>query len=208
MPGGETTLYSWQVLDPIALAPRGAIAERFLRVGISNYREAARYVSALSYGRNSRPSDPFIVLDENRGTCATKHVLLRRLAIEQDLNVALRIGIYEMNGRNTPGVGRVLERHNLVCLPEAHCYLWSKSRRVDLTYPTDAVKPEPIFRFLHEEEINPDQAGAHKKALHQRFLRRWMEEGGVPSAHSFEQLWEIREQCIAALSGSSGTKPT
>jgi hypothetical protein len=195
-------LYSWDALDPIELWREGALAGRFLRLGISNYRMAARHVSSLRYGRNSSPSDPFIVLDENRGTCSTKHVLLRRLAIEQNLEVALFVGIYEMNGRNTPGVRGVLESHNLVSLPEAHCYLCSNGIRVDLTQPIHAVKSGPINQFLHEEEIDPDQAGEYKQALHRRFLRRWIEESDAPAAYTFEELWRIREQCIAALSRS------
>jgi hypothetical protein len=46
---------------------------------------------------------PVIVLAEQRGTCSTKHALLRRLAIEQGLDIALVLGIYEMTERNTPG---------------------------------------------------------------------------------------------------------
>jgi hypothetical protein len=192
-------LHTWDVLDPIALKPQGTISEQFLQLSVPNYREAARYVGDLPYGRNSNTLDPLIVLKERRGTCSTKHVLLRRLAIEQKIDVVLVVGIYEMNARNTPGIGQVLEQHNVISLPEAHCYLRSNGRRVDLTRGSDTIKSEPITRFLHEEEIEPNQAGIYKRELHQRFLRQWIEENGTLTKLTFEELWKVREQCIAAL---------
>lgn len=199
MLAGDEILRSWDALDPGVLLRHGPIAEQFLQISVSNFREAARYVSELPYGRNSNAADPLIVLKERRGTCSTKHALLRRLAIEQKADVSLILGIYEMNARNTPGIGAVLEQHNLVSLPEAHCFLRANENRIDVTHSMDSVKPEAGIHFLYEEEIEPDQAGAYKQNLHQRFLRRWMEESGASAAGTFEELWAIRERCIAAL---------
>lgn len=171
-----------------------------LQLRLSDYREAGHYVTRLPYGRNSDPSDPLIVLEERRGTCSTKHVLMGRLAIEQKLNVSLILGIYEMTANNTPGIREVLERHHIISLPEAHCYLSSNGRRVDLTRPRIGTVPwEPITQFLHEEKIEPDQAGLYKRELHRRFLQRWIEESGGSPKHTVEDLWNIREECIAAL---------
>jgi hypothetical protein len=60
------------------------------------------------------------VLEEGCGTCTTKHATLTELAREQRIDVQLVLGIYEMNERNTPGVGRVLGAYGLSCIPEAH----------------------------------------------------------------------------------------
>ncbi len=49
------------------------------------------------------------------------------------LPVALVLGVYEMDGANTPGVAAVLRDHGLRCVPEAHCYLAHEGARVDLT---------------------------------------------------------------------------
>ena len=46
-------------------------------------------------GATDTPDDPLIVLTENRGTCSTKHALIRRLAMEQDLDIALVLGAIE-----------------------------------------------------------------------------------------------------------------
>jgi len=79
---------SWQVLEPVALRPAGDISAAFIRVGLLDYRAAAEFVSRLPYGRNLEV-DARGVLREGRGTCSTKHALLRRLAMEQGLDIAL-----------------------------------------------------------------------------------------------------------------------
>src|SRR5262245_37335349 len=102
---------SWQALPEHPLAVAGPESEAFLRAGCKTYRSAARTLHALPYGRNSDREDFRLVLIEQRGTCSTKHALLAALALEQQLDVALTIGIYDMSERNTPGVGRVLAAH-------------------------------------------------------------------------------------------------
>ena len=171
-------------------APVGSV---FVALGVRDYHAAARHVRRLPYGRNTDRADYGLVLGEGRGTCSTKHALLAALAQEHDLPVQLRLGIYEMNGENTPGVGPVLARYGLDAVPEAHCYLAHRGVRVDLTR---VVATDPIDDFLYEETIGPDAIGAHKAAVHTRFLRRWaVERGLVP-----EFVWRIREECIGALS--------
>jgi hypothetical protein len=188
---------SWNVLDPVVLRPSGDISAAFIRTGSLDYRAAARFVSLLPYGRNSLAHDPLVVLREGRGTCSTKHALLRRLAKEQDLEIALVVGIYEMNAQNTPGVGGVLERYRLVSLPEAHCYLRSRGKRIDVTGENGGLRE---LKFLLEEAIVPEQIGEYKAALHREFLQRWIAEGNVPGRRDLEDLWQIREECVAALS--------
>jgi hypothetical protein len=133
------------------------------------------------------------VLKECHGTCSTKHALLAELAREHNQSVALMLGIYEMNEYNTPGVGAILKQHELNCIPEAHCYLFYRGTRVDLTrMPTTG---EPIKSFLLEEKIAPQQIGEYKTALHQKFIREWAMLRGL----SFAEIWQVREKCIVAL---------
>ena len=139
------------------------------------------------------------MLSERRGTCSTKHALLAALAIEQRLPIHLTLGIYEMSERNTPGVGAVLSMHGLAYVPEAHCYLIYNDTRIDVT--RGAVIPtESIARFLHEETISPEQIGEHKVAMHKAWMREWVARE-MPN-RNWEQVWKIREECIAALSAS------
>ena len=171
----------------------------FIERGVSGFRDAARFVASLPYGRNLNRSDHLVVLRENKGTCSTKHSLLARLAQEQNLPIALCIGIYEMDGLNTPEVRAVLEGYGLTSIPEAHCYLKRGSQRIDVTLAGGNVARAPIERVLVEVEISPEQVGGYKVQLHQEFMQRWMKAVSLPRAFTFEELWAAREACIHAL---------
>jgi hypothetical protein len=53
------------------------------------------------------------MLNERKGTCSTKHALLKAFAGEQGLPIPLMLGIYEMDARNIPGIGPYLK--NITC---------------------------------------------------------------------------------------------
>ncbi len=190
---------SWDALPDWVLEEGGEITRAFVSAGAKDFRAAARYVHALPYGRNSSRTDPLIVIREHRGTCSTKHALLARLALEQRLEIGLVIGIYRMTERNTPGVGRVLGANGLEYIPEAHCYLRYLEDRIDVTREIAGGPAEPIAHFLYEEEISPEQIGDYKIALHQRWMREWIASPNGPRGFGFDELWKIREKCIAAL---------
>ena len=191
--------FDTEALPAYRLRAAGPITSAFRERGVSSFREAARLIAAIPYTRNANRSDHLAVLRENMGTCSTKHTLLARLAHEQHVPVALCIGIYEMDGLNTPGVGAVLKAHGLASIPEAHCYLKCGEQRIDVT----SIRPEdrrlPIKRLLVELEITPEQTGGYKVQLHQEFMRRWMKNVSLPRAFTFDELWAVREACIHAL---------
>jgi hypothetical protein len=193
-------MHSWDALDPNSFRSDGAITSAFLRLGNQTFRSAGQYTQALPYGRNSHPGDPLIVLTEKRGTCSTKHALLRRLAIEQNLDIVLVLGIYEMSEQNTPGVGAVLAKYGLAILPEAHCYLRMAGNRIDVTGAAYRGLAEPIADFLHEEDIDPTQITNYKTDLHKQYLSRWIADNGGLGGRSLADIWKIREECIASLS--------
>ncbi len=188
---------TWDALAEHRLTTSGDTSAQFLALGIDDYRAAARFIHQLPYGRNAARANFHLVLPERRGTCSTKHALLAALAMEQRLPVHLTLGIYEMTERNTPGVGAVLSNHGLAFVPEAHCYLTYNEMRIDVT--RDVVSPtEPIMRFLHEETIKPAQIGDYKVSMHRRWMRDWVARE-MPH-RNWEEIWKIREECIAALS--------
>ncbi len=117
--------------------------------------------------------------------------------LQQQLPIRLMLGIYEMSERNTPGVGRVLEKYGLASVPEAHCYLMYRNDRIDITRAVDGA--EPIAKFLHEEVISPDQIADYKVSVHHHFLRNWIGTAATSRAMSLDAAWKIREECIAAL---------
>ena len=190
---------SWDALPEKQLAASGEASAQFLALGIKDYRAAARFIHQLPYGRNADRANFKLVIPERRGSCSTKHALLASLAIEQRLPIHLTLGIYAMSAGNTPGVGAVLSNYGLAWVPEAHCYLTCDGTRVDVT--RDIVNPtEPIARFLHEETIVPGQIGDYKVAMHQAWMREWVARE-MPH-RDWEQVWKIREECIAAISAT------
>lgn len=171
----------------------------FLERGILGMRQAGRYLQTLPYGRPSDRAGYLAVLAEGRGTCSTKHALLAALAAEQELPISLTLGLYEMTEANTPGVGAVLERAGLPAILEAHCFLTHAGVRIDVTRLA-ASPAEPIGQFLHEERIVPNQIGAYKVRLHRAALERWLERHSEACrGMTIDEVWAVREACIAAL---------
>jgi hypothetical protein len=190
---------SWEVLPQVALQSAGPVSTEFIARGLTDFRAAGRYLQGLPYGRTVDRADFRAVLREGKGACSTKHALLAALAYEQDLPVVLTPGLYAMHERNTPGVGVVLTRYGLASLPEAHCYLTYAGRRIDVTR-SGAEPTELITQFLHEEAIVPEQIGDYKVTLHRQYMQTWVNTNAEQvRGRSFEEVWRIREECIAAL---------
>ena len=62
------------------------------------------------------------------------------------------------------------------------------------------VAAEPIARFLHEETITPGQIGDYKIGLHRGFLAAWIAAEPAARGRTLDEVWRVREACIAALS--------
>lgn len=184
-------------LPEAAIEPRGQISDAFLQRAYPTVRAAFEAIWQLPYGRNVLPGEPLAPLLEGRGTCSTKHALLARLLAEQGIAADLCLGIYEMCEANTPGVGATLAAHHLDAVPEAHCYLLLGGTRVDVTR-LNSEAAEPIANFLYEEAITPGEIGEHKRVLRRRFIDAWVGDGGGGGL-SADEVWAVREACIAAL---------
>ena len=65
----------------------------------------------------------------------------------------------------------------------------------------------PIQEFLYEESIAVEQIGAYKNDLHKRFLRDWISRTEGMEGRNLEEVWRIREECIAALGAGEYAKP-
>ena len=102
-----------------------------------------------------------------------------------------------MNEVNTPKLGDLLSRNNIEYIPEAHCYLKINQIAVDATTPAslyDKIKQD----IIEEIEIIPNQVSDFKVEYHKAFLKKWITE--TNQNNTFEEIWEIREQCISKLS--------
>lgn len=179
------------------IRPTGDISRAIQKRGIPDLRAAIRFVRDLPYGRPTGQGFGLDTLQEGVGTCSTKHALLAQLCAELGLSsVQLTLGIYEMTESNTPGIEGVLEGYGLERLPEAHCYLVYDGDRFDFTRSDH--EGAQIEQFLLEEPIRPAQIGEYKTERHRRYLADWIDSVGLEMA--LKDVWQIREQCIEALS--------
>ena len=163
-----------------------------------NFEELIDKVKNIPYGRNANRYDFTLVLSENKGTCSSKHALLKDFADKNEIkNVKLYIGIFKMNEVNTPKLGDLLSKNNINYIPEAHCYLKLNHVPVDVT-TVDSFYDKIKHDIVEEIEITPNQVYDFKVAYHMAFLKKWIKE--TNQNNTFEEIWKIREQCISKLS--------
>ena len=176
----------------------GVISKAFKALGVEHFDTACEFVNGLPYKRNSTKSDPLIVLKESCGTCSSKHGIIKRLAVENEISdCKLILCMFKMSSLNTIAVAPVLNSYGLEYIPEAHTYVEIDGSICDLTFPDTkdlAYQKDVLFT----EEISADQLKSYKLEKHQAYMRNWMQEEKL--SYSFEELWAIREECIFALS--------
>jgi hypothetical protein len=163
-----------------------------------NFETLIEKVKNIPYGRNANRYDFSLVLSENKGTCSSKHAFLKDFADNNGIeNVKLFIGIFKMNEANTPKLGNLLSNNNIEYIPEAHCYLKINQVPVDVT-TVDSFYDKIKQDIIEEIEISPNQVSDFKVEYHKAFLKKWINE--TNQNNIFEEIWDIREQCILKLS--------
>jgi len=184
-------------MTEIVFLSSDSLTQQIHNLGIDSWEDLLIYVKNIPYGRNTNREDLSLILKENKGTCSSKHAFLKEIAnLNKIPNVKLIIGIYKMNESNTK-IGTILTDNSIDFIPEAHCYLKIDENRIDCTTPqSDFAKIEKDI--LEEIEIEPFQVGKFKIEYHQNFIKKWLLNSN--STTNFEQLWAIRELCIAFLS--------
>lgn len=189
-----------QPLEKLAndtLIQSGSLAEEFISRGCKHWKDALLYVNRLPYQRNSNSNYFHLVLEENCGTCSTKHALLVALAEEQQFPLQLMMGLMEMTAQRFPVLAPILKKYNLEAVVETHCYLGYQGGRIDITFPEKVAYPM-ASEFLKEWNITPQEIGDQKIKLHQKEMKLWIAEKQLP--YTFEEMWKIREECIDQLS--------
>ena len=163
---------------------------------ISDFHTLCQYIQNLPYTRISNKSNLSLTILENCGTCSSKHAFLKQIIIEnKQTDIQLIVGIFKMNATNTTEIASILNNANLEYIPEAHCYLKYENERFDFTKKGIDVND---FKedILIEKEIQPEQVGAWKVNFQKAFIQDWLVGNKL---FSLEEIWEIRERCIAVL---------
>lgn len=166
-------------------------------MGIKDWAVLVEYIRMLPYGRNKNRTDLSLVLKEGKGTCSSKHALLKTLA---DLNgvedVSLWLVIFRMNGSNTPAIQTLLADSKFDFIPEAHCVIQQYGFYSDVTNATSDFG-QIENDVMASVQITPKQVGKFKAEYHQQFLKTWLADLG--RADEFDDLWKLREACISVL---------
>ena len=180
------------------LSANDELTQQLVAIGVKTWSDLVQFIQTLPYGRTANRTDLSLVISERKGTCSSKHALLKKVA---DLNniagIELVIGIYKMNEVNTPGIGSELSDNGLSYIPEAHCYLKINNQQKDYT-SIDSTFQKIQKDLLEELAIKPEQIAQFKVDYHQQYLKAWIAEEQIPM--SFEDAWQIREICIQQLS--------
>ena len=186
----------------LEIIDKGDYSRKVLSMDISNFGELLDYIQKIRYGRNTNKDNYFLVLEENIGTCGTKHAFLYELIKEQKWqDWELVLGIYLINCENTPQACNILETTGLFEVPNAHSYLKYKGNIIDAT-KLGSDKLEFKETILQEINIDSYQINEFKKKRHIAFMRRWVGDNELGCSLSFEKVWNIREQIIETLSNS------
>ncbi len=193
-PDGYNIIFS---IKEIILKNAEPLSNLIINKGLRTWSALLEYTIKLPYGRNFNRHDVSLVITENKGTCSSKHALLKTIADLNDIkNVQLIVGIYKMNSVNMPKIGSVLTSNGLDYIPEAHCYLKINNKRIDLTTITSNI--ENLQKDIMEEiEITPEQVATFKVDYHKKYITNWIKTNNIPL--NLDNIWNIREECISLL---------
>lgn len=165
--------------------------------GCVQFADACNYVAQLNYKRNVNKENLVCIIDEQCGTCSTKHALLKTIAEEHErTDIQLIIGVFLMTAHNTPKIAPVLQQFGLKGLPEAHCYLMHENIIYDYTFAMSTLQFQDDL--LQTIVLKSASDISRKNFLHQAFISDWIKQNNIP--FTYEKIWEIRERCIEMLS--------
>jgi len=166
--------------------------------GCVTWYDLVRSVRNFKYGRGADRGDFKGVWNQRMGTCSTKHGFLHMIAERNGFHsVQLLVGIYLLTSENTPKAASVLHQFNLTGIPEAHCYLKVEDEYLDVTTNQSDFK-NIAADVLEEKFVDRSFLIADKITYHRHFMQSWCKKN--ISNYSFDELWDIREKVITALS--------
>ncbi len=192
-------------MNPVCVLPDEPLrkeldfCERFLRLGLTTFREAAEYVHQLPYGPNRTPVGEDSLFRDGRGTCTTKHGAITVLARELELPVDRWYGLYRLNEDVVAGTGLILERYGIPFVPAGHCFLVYNNRRVDLTAGNNNGKKREIGDFLTIWPDPPGQSPSPNRVRTAEFVKALLSENPAFRHLSLEEVNQVQAQCMSCM---------
>ena len=184
--------FSSQTINPKA----GPLSKQLYDTGVQNLATLLEWVRNQPYGRNSDRTDYSLVLTEKKGSCSTKHALIKAVTTENEWpDVNLYIGFFFMDGFLFPQLDDILKEAGIEGIPEAHAFLVINGEYFDISGLSSPIEEDLI---VDEMEIEPEGIGDLKISVHKGFLGEWAEAEKINLP--IDQLWAIREACITKLS--------
>ncbi len=173
-------------------------SKKLIDLGILDFNSACEYVKNIPIGRNTSFNNFTLIIDENKGTCSTKHALLNELAEENNQNdIELMFGIYLISPETHPLLTNLFKDKGLTNLPESHCFFRHKGKRYDFTSQNNFLNLIET-KIVREQRIDPTQVGEWKEKIHQDYLMRWVKRNSELKI-SLDEIWKIREKCQQLL---------
>ncbi len=182
-----------------AIDGAGVVASEFLKLGITGFTEACRYVQEMPYGYNSNRDDLLILFKEGKGSCTTKHAVIATLAEELSLPIRKSIGIYAMIEDLVTGTQPILENHRLPYIPMVHCFLVNENYRVDLTEGNFNGKNKPMDRFLYTREVAANISAKDEYLLYRNALKDHILSRKELNGVDIKLVLQAREEGIKLL---------
>jgi len=166
-------------LPKVKLKPGLEISDLFADMGLVSFQDCVSYIHQLPYGRNSNRGDYISVIKDNKGTCSTKHALIKTLADELGISLSLVLGIFLTTSDYDIRIKPILDKYNIPGIPEAHSFLQYNGCYFDITFPGEVVFPKESD-IIEKCFITPEQIGSFKIQKHSAFINRWIAENKLP----------------------------
>jgi hypothetical protein len=175
----------------------GKISKQFLGKKLEHFHGAINYVYQLKYVPPSEPFNFNLELEEEKGTCSTKHALLVALATELNLPIHLGLGICHLTPLKFPMIKDILKKFSIPYIPESHNFMICNNKFLDITFPGECIILSPTD-IIQEEIILPEQITTYKAEMHKQYLNKWFKENDF--SFTLEAFYEARKLCIDKFS--------
>ncbi len=163
-----------------------------------DFSELCRDVAGFPFADLSNEEAYHLVYKEKRGTDASKHAFLAKIALlHQVSDFELMVGIYYINEINCPSLLNYLHEKDLKFIPSIRCYLRNNGERLDFSNLSPDAQTLNDF-FIREQSIDPHQSFDWKKMIYEDYLTRWLVRSPMIK-YDLEEFLKMNNEAIGLL---------